>query len=79
MSTPISIVVPVPVKAPRGAVWFGLAVDAMQAFLRASRATRDAQQRAREAADVRALARQLERSSPGMASDLNAAADRHTC
>ena len=78
MTTPVSVVIPAPVKAPRGALWFGQALAAGQAFLRAWRATREANRRARDAADVRALARSLERMSPGMASDLYAAADRYT-
>ena len=77
MSTSVSVVVPAAVKAPRGAFCLGQLFGAGQALLRALRATREAGRRARDAAEVRALARSLEKVSPGMASDLYAAADRH--
>lgn len=76
MSTSISIIVPTPVSAPRGARWFGQAVAAVQAFRRAASASRELRQRQKDALAVRELAAQLERSMPGMAADLRAAADR---
>jgi len=77
MSTHVTVHAPVRVAAPRGAIWVGRLVDATQALLRAMRAERQARQRAREAAAVRAYARELESTMPGMAADLYAAADRH--
>ncbi|MEW6704019.1 MAG: hypothetical protein AB1430_04130 [Pseudomonadota bacterium] len=77
MSTHVTVQVPVGVTAPRGAVWVGRAISAVQALARAMRAERAARQRAREAAEVRAYARELEDTMPGMAADLYAAADRH--
>jgi hypothetical protein len=76
MSTSITITAPTTVRVPRGALWVGQAIDAIQAFRRAARATRAQRQLAQDAMDVRALAAQLERSMPSMAADLRAAADR---
>jgi hypothetical protein len=76
MSTSISIQVTAPVRAPRGAQWLGQLVSAVQAYRVAARATREQRQRVKDAIAVRALAADLERSMPGMAADLRAAADR---
>jgi hypothetical protein len=77
MSTQVTIQAPVQIATPRGALWVGRLVSATQALLVAVRAERLARRRAREAAEVRAYARELERTMPGMAADLYAAADRH--
>lgn len=77
MSTQVTVQAPLRVATPRGALWVGRLTSAGQALLTAVRAQREANRRAREAAEVRAYARELESSMPGMAADLYAAADRH--
>jgi hypothetical protein len=77
MSTQVTIHAPLQVATPRGAQWVGRLTSTVQALLVALRAYRKARQRARDAALVRAYARELETTMPGMAADLYAAADRH--
>jgi hypothetical protein len=77
MSIHVTVHVPTRVATPRGALWVERLAGTVQAFLRAAKAQRLARRRAQEAAEVRAYAHQLERSMPGMAADLYAAADRH--
>ncbi len=77
MSTRAHVIVPSNVEAPRGAVWFGQALDAVRAFGTAARASAQARRRARDAASVREYAMYLEKTDPGMAADLRAAVDRH--
>lgn len=76
MSTQVNVLVPAQVRTPRGAQWLGQAVAVFQAYRRALQATRAQRQIAKDAVAVRTLAAQLERSMPGMAADLRAAADR---
>ena len=76
MSTSITILAPTTVRVPRGARWVGQAVEAIQAYRRAARASRERRQLVQDAMTVRALAADLERSMPGMAADLRAAAHR---
>jgi hypothetical protein len=77
MSTQVSVQVPVRVAPLRDASWVGRLAGTVQSLARALRAEREARQRARDAAAVRAYAREIESSMPGMAADLYAAADRY--
>ena len=76
MSTSINVIIPTTVRAPRGAQWVGQAVEAFRAYRLAARATREQRALRKDAQAVRELAAALERSMPGMAADLRAAADR---
>ena len=66
------------VSEPRGAMWAARAAAALGRLLaRWSRGLSPAEEAAREAAMVRALARHHMNTDPGLAADLMAAADRH--
>ena len=77
MSTPVSVQVPVRLAVARDTSWIGGLPATVQSLVRALRAEREMRQRARDAAAVRAYAREIEKSMPSMAADLYAAADRH--
>ncbi len=76
MSTQVNVIVPANIEAPRGAVWFGQAVDAARSFAAAVRASAKARRQTRDAVAVRQYAVYLEKTDPGMAADLRAAVDR---
>ena len=79
MSTTTTISVNVParrVATPRGAVLFGLVVNAIADRLIARKARVAKRREARDAAALYELARSLRDSSPSHAADLAAAADR---
>lgn len=77
----VSLTVPAPVAAPRGAAWAAaLFTVVLQRLARASRATAEASarlQRGRDAAALRRYAVEVGRTDPSFAADLYAAADRH--
>lgn len=77
MSSQVNVIVPAAIDAPRGALWFGQAFDALRALGTAVRASADARRRSRDAVAVRDYARLIEKTDPGMAADLRAAVDRH--
>ncbi len=77
MSSQVHVIVPPAIAAPRGAVWFGQAFDALRSLRTAVRASAEARRRSRDAVAVRAYALQIEKTDPGMAADLRAAVDRH--
>lgn len=77
MSTPASITVRGPVTPVRQASWLASAGATVHSFVRAWRATREMKRRVQDAAEVRAYARSIEKTMPGMAADLYAAADRN--
>lgn len=77
MSTLLDVQVPARVATPRVALFLERLIDACQSLARLYRARRDLHERARDAYRVRELARRLERSDPGVASDLRCAADRY--
>lgn len=77
MSTQVHVIVPASVEAPRGAVWFGQAFDALRSLGKAVRASAETRRRSRDAVAVREYALQIEKTDPGMAADLRAAVDRH--
>lgn len=74
------VMVPPTVATPRGALFFERLLSIVLHLVRPpvlSEQQREAQERAREAARVRALADQYRRTDPGFASDLHAAAARY--
>ena len=79
--TTITVVSPLAVQEPRGAVWAAWAFGHLLTwFVRAAERRalrRQALSRATEAAAVRAYAHDLEALDPRFAADLRAAADRH--
>lgn len=77
MTTFVDVHVPAQPAIPRGALFLGRLIDTVQALTRAWRAERALRERAREAHQVRELARRLQASDPGAASDLRCMADRH--
>lgn len=77
MSTYLNVQAPAQPAFPRGALFIGRLFDTLQAYRKAHQAQRELHQRARDAVRVRALAAALEKSDPGMASDLRCAVDRH--
>ena len=77
----ITLTVPPPITAPRGAVWAAaLSYAALEAVSRAWRTSGEDQKglrRGREAAALRRYADEVAATDPGFAADLYAAADRH--
>jgi hypothetical protein len=77
-TTTMDLQVPQQRTAPRMAAPFAAAFAALLNALKpAERVNVEENQAAREAADVRAMARQYLKTDPGFAADLFAAADRH--
>jgi hypothetical protein len=77
-TTTMDLQVPQQRTAPRLAAPFAAAFAALLNALKpAERVNVEENQAAREAADVRAMARQYLKTDPGFAADLFAAADRH--
>ncbi|NKI96251.1 hypothetical protein [Rhizobacter sp. SG703] len=77
-TTTMDLQVPQQRTAPRLAAPFAAAFAALlNAVMPAQRVNVEENQAAREAADVRAMARQYLKTDPGFAADLFAAADRH--
>jgi hypothetical protein len=77
-TTTMDLQVPQQRTAPRLAAPFAAAFAALLNALKpAERVAAEENQAAREAADVRAMARQYLKTDPGFAADLFAAADRH--
>jgi hypothetical protein len=77
-TTTMDLQVPQQRTAPRLAAPFAAAFTALlNAVMPAQRVNVEENQAAREAADVRAMARQYLKTDPGFAADLFAAADRH--
>jgi hypothetical protein len=77
-TTTMDLQVPQQRTAPRLAAPFAAAFAALLNALKpAERVNAEENQAAREAADVRAMARQYLKTDPGFAADLFAAADRH--
>jgi hypothetical protein len=77
-TTTMDLQVPQQRTAPRLAAPFAAAFSALlNAVMPAERVNVEENQAAREAADVRAMARQYLKTDPGFAADLFAAADRH--
>jgi len=77
-TTTMDLQVPQQRTAPRLAAPFAAAFAALlKAVMPAERVNVEENQAAREAADVRAMARQYLKTDPGFAADLFAAADRH--
>ena len=75
MSTYVEVLVPARPATPRLVSWLDQAIEAAAAFRRAHAARAAHRRLAREAHDLRQLARELEASQPGMAADLRRAAD----
>jgi hypothetical protein len=77
----ISLTVPTPVAAPRGAAWaaalFSVVLQRLSPALRATAEVRARVQRGRDAAALRRYAAEVGRTDPAFAADLYAAADRH--
>jgi hypothetical protein len=77
-TTTMDLQVPQQRTAPRLAAPFAAAFAALLNALKpAERVNVEENQAAREAADVRVMARQYLKTDPGFAADLFAAADRH--
>ncbi|KQU78220.1 MULTISPECIES: hypothetical protein [unclassified Rhizobacter] len=77
-TTTMDLQVPQQRTAPRLAAPFAAAfATLLNALKPAERVNVEENQAAREAADVRAMARQYLKTDPGFAADLFAAADRH--
>lgn len=77
-TTTMDLQVPQQRTAPRLAAPFAAAFAALLNALKpAERVNVEENQAAREAADVRTMARQYLKTDPGFAADLFAAADRH--
>jgi hypothetical protein len=77
MSTTLHVHAPAqPVTSPAH-TFFGRIAEVFHAYVKAYGAQRELRQRWRDAARLRALADHLQKSDPGMASDLRCAIDRY--